>query len=82
MPYGFVRQGGSLVFSQGEAGKVLVWLLQSHQLGYTYREIADRLNAYGGLGPTGGPWSYQTVWRVTRRGRSLAHLIPAELLAR
>lgn len=80
MPYGFTRVDGALVFSQ-YSGPVLVWMMQYHNLGFTYREIADRANAYNIAGPTGGLWTFQTVWRVVKRGRSLAHLIPAEHLA-
>lgn len=80
VPYGFTRVDGALTFSE-YTGPVLVWLIQHHSLGLTYREIADRANAFNIPAPTGGLWTFQTAWRVVKRGRSLAHLIPAQYLS-
>jgi hypothetical protein len=77
-PYGFLAIDGEYEFDdESPRGERLVWMMQHHASGYSYRAIAQSLNAPPvAEAPSGGTWNHSSVRRVVMQGKRLSHLIP------
>ena len=64
-PYGLLREGDELIAGE-DLEKVETMRTMRNMDGYTYREIATKMNEWGNPSPNGGEWTTRTVTRVLK----------------